>query len=204
MIALDFETANGDPGSICAVGFARFDREGVVTVREFPVRPHRSCGWFSPFHMAIHHITPELVAGAPEWGDLWPRIAHWFSGEVVVAHNAAFDIGVLLRGLSLYELPVPDFRYFCTCKASRRFWPDLKNHQLDTVAAATGFRFRHHEAGADAEAAAVVTQEMLRQSGCADLDALAQRLGICPGSVSPEGHFPCRAIPKRRRRNEGS
>ena len=72
-----------------------------------------------------------------------------------------------------------------------------------TVAAATGFRFRHHEAGADAEAAAVVTQEMLRQSGCADLDALAQRLGICPGSVSPEGHFPCRAIPKRRRRNEG-
>ncbi len=202
MIALDFETANGNPGSICAVGIVRFDRERILAVREFPVRPHRSSGRFSPFHIAIHHITPEMVAGAPEWNELWMRIAPWFSGETVVAHNAAFDIGVLLRDLELYGLVPPDFSYFCTCKAARRFWPELANHRLDTVAASIGHRFRHHDAGADAAAAAVVFQEMFRQSGCPDFETFAGRTGIRPGRISPAEHIPCRVIPKRKKKDE--
>ena len=44
---------------------------------------------------------------------------------------------------------------------ARRIWPELPNHKLPTVAGHIGYRFSHHHALEDAEAAA----EILRAAG---------------------------------------
>ena len=101
ILALDFETANSDPGSVCAVGLAWFDGVRITGSWESLIRPHRSCRWFSRFNIAVHGITPEMVAQPPEWGDVWPELAPHFAGSMVIALNAAFDVPVLLRTLEL-------------------------------------------------------------------------------------------------------
>ena len=48
----------------------------------------------------------------------------------------------------------PEYKFYCTCRASRRvFGKELPNHQLQTVAARCGYQLEHHHhALADAEA----------------------------------------------------
>ena len=62
-----------------------------------------------------------------------------------------------------YGMAYPDYRFFCTCRASRRvFGRELPNHQLQTVAARCGFDLRdHHHALADAEACAWIARLIL-------------------------------------------
>lgn len=199
ILALDFETANADSGSICSVGVALL-KDGVITGREeILIRPHTCCGRFDFFNIMVHGIRPEMVRNAPEWDEVWSRLAERFAGNVVVAHNAAFDIGAFRRVMELYGLPLPEFPYFCTCKLARRLWPEFENHRLNTLCRHLGFEFRHHQAGEDAAAAAFVVQKMFEVAGTSDWEELLDRIQITPGVVSPQGCSACRVIPKRRR-----
>lgn len=199
VVALDFETANSDPGSICAVGLAFLGEDGELRTCGTLVRPPASCGWFSRFNIAVHHITPAMVCDAPEWGELWPELAPRLEGATILAHNAAFDIGVLRRGLELYGFDYPTLQFFCTCKSARRVWPELPDHRLDTVAAHIGHRFRHHDAREDAEAAARAFLAMLRERNCSGCAELAESVGIRLGRLAPGGFEPCVVIPRPRK-----
>ena len=56
----------------------------------------------------------------------------------------------------------PDYRFYCTCQASKRLLKQLPDHKLDTVAAYCGFDLRnHHNALADAEACAHIAITLL-------------------------------------------
>lgn len=199
VVALDFETANSDPGSICAVGLTFLGEDGQLCSRGTLVRPPRACGWFSSFNIAVHHITPAMVREAPEWGELWPELAPRLEGATLLAHNAAFDLGVLRRGLELYGFDYPTLDFFCTCKSARRVWPELPDHRLDTVAAHIGHHFRHHDAREDAEAAARAFLAMLRERNCSSCAELAESVGIRLGRLYPGGWEPCNVVPRRNR-----
>ncbi|MBP1671471.1 MAG: polymerase epsilon subunit, partial [Bacteroidetes bacterium] len=57
------------------------------------------------------------------------------------------------------------YQFHCTLRASRRLFPHLSNHQLHTVSAHCGFDLKnHHNALADAEAAAVIALKAFFQS----------------------------------------
>jgi len=84
-------------------------------------------------------------------------------GLPLVAHNSPFDEGCLRAVFELYGMPYPGYRFYCTCRASRRtFGSSLPNHQLHTVSAACGFDLaNHHHALADAEACARIALKIL-------------------------------------------
>ena len=84
-------------------------------------------------------------------------------GLPLVAHNSPFDEGCLRAVFELYGMPYPGYRFYCTCRASRRtFGTQLPNHQLHTVSAACGFDLaNHHHALADAEACARIALKIL-------------------------------------------
>ena len=199
ILALDFETANADPGSICSVGVASLESGRITRRREILIRPHECCGWFHPFNVSIHGIRPEMVRNAPEWDAVWPLLADHFRDSVVVAHNAAFDIGAFRRVMELYELELPEFPYFCSCKLARRLWPELENHRLNTLCRHVGFEFQHHQAGEAAAAAAFLVHKMLEFTGADDWQTLLEYAGVTPGRVSPLECTPCRVVPKKRR-----
>ena len=74
---------------------------------------------------------------------------------------------------------------------SKRVWPELENHKLDTVSAALHIDLNHHEAGSDARAAGLILQAALRRTVSADADALAEKIGMRLGRISSMGKTPC-------------
>ena len=143
--AIDFETANGRRTSICSVGVVVVRGGEVVDTLYSLIRPRPN--FYSRFTTAIHGLSYEDTAQAPDFADVWKQIAPRIEG----------------LPLELYGMPYPGYRFYCTCRASRRtFGSSLPNHQLHTVSAACGFDLaNHHHALADAEACARIALKIL-------------------------------------------
>lgn len=190
-IALDFETGNASRLSACALGVSIFEDQTPAGELVTLIKPPAQVGKFHWGNVRVNHIKESMVVDAPTFDIVWRELADRVDGSVLVCHNAMFDTAVLCACLAHYHLPVPDCRYVCTVKVAQRVWPQLVNHKLDTVADALGIALNHHEAGSDARAAGLILQAALRETGCADVDALARRIGMRLGRISCMGTVPC-------------
>jgi DNA polymerase-3 subunit epsilon len=118
--------------------------------------------------------APEFPAIAPEF---LKRLTH---SDLVIAHNAVFDIGHLRDTLDHFGLACPEFDYLCTYRVAERIWPHLPDHKLDTLAAHIGHEFHHHHAQADAEAAGRVLVAMMQHANAKTPFELLQKAGMGP------------------------
>jgi len=152
--AIDFETANEQPSSVCSVGVV-IVRGGQI-VDSFYSLIHPEPEYYKWFCQQVHGLCEEDTWDAPIFPAVWSRIEPLIEGLPLVAHNARFDEGCLKAAFRVYQMDYPDYQFFDTLAASRRhFGCALPNHQLQTVSAACGFDLEnHHHALADAEACA--------------------------------------------------
>ena len=138
--AIDFETANENFASVCAVGVIVV-RDGMVANQFYSlIRPVPNYyRWF------CSEVEP-LIAGLP-----------------LVAHNARFDERCLREAHRAYGMVYPEYTFYDTLRASRQtFGSSLPDHQLPTSARACGYDLTaHHHALADAEAAAAIALKIL-------------------------------------------
>lgn len=159
--AIDFETANGKRTSVCSVGVVVV-RGGEVTDSFYSlIRPRPN--FYSRFTTAIHGLTYDDTAEAPiskRCGNRSPRASRVCRSWPIIRPSTK---GALRAVFELYGMPYPGYRFYCTCRASRRtFGTRLPNHQLHTVSAACGFDLaNHHHALADAEACARIALKIL-------------------------------------------
>ena len=152
--AIDFETANNCPSSVCSVGIV-IVRDRQITEQFYRlIRPEPE--WYSWFNTRIHGLTAADTANEKVFPFVWEEIASEIEGLPLVAHNSLFDEACLRAVHRVYRMDYPDYAFYCTCRASRKaFGKTLPNHQLHTVAAHSGFDLvNHHHALADAEACA--------------------------------------------------
>src|ERR1700678_631667 len=178
MTGIDFETANPSRVSICAAGLAVFEDGQLTEAPYWLVRPPKGHGWFHEIFIECHGLTPLDVLQAPEFPGISPEIVTRLTrADLVIAHNAAFDIEHLRATLNHFGLPQPEFDYVCTCQLARHVWPNLPNHQLSTLTAHIGHRFNRHHAQADAEAAGRVLLAMMKQMNANTPRELLQKVG---------------------------
>lgn len=164
-VAIDFETANEHRGSPCAVGMVAVEDGQAVQTYTSYIQPPPPVSYFSPFCVSIHGITPDKVVGAPGWTEALEAIVRFADGRPLVAHNAAFDLGVIRDACNQVGLDWPELRYACTLVIARRTWP-LLSYSLPWVTEAAGFQLSgHHDAGADALAAAHVLKSRDSRAG---------------------------------------
>lgn len=158
--ALDFETADYQPDSACAVGLAKVSEGRIVDTLYSLIRPPRRRVLFT----WVHGITWKDVCDSPTFGEFWPQMAT-FLGDVthLVAHNAPFDRRVLEACCQAYGLPHPQWPFICTLRASRKQLK-LPSHKLDAVCRHYGIQLDHHHAGSDALAAAQLLIHLQRQA----------------------------------------
>ena len=153
LAGLDFETANGKRGSICAVGCAVLNGNVVTERHEWLVCPHKGYRWMRPDFTNIHGLSYWDVCYSMEFPAIWPELQRMLlEADCVVIHNAPFDLGHLRSVLELYELPSVEFDYVDSLDLSRRLFPEMESHSLDAIAERLGISFRHHDALEDAEA----------------------------------------------------
>ena len=142
--AIDFETANEEPSSVCSVGVV-IVRDGEIA-DSFYSLIHPEPEYYQWFCQRVHGLGPEDTDDAPVFPDVWDNIAPLIEGLPLVAHNSRFDEG-------------------CLAASRRHFGCRLPNHQLQTVAAACGYDLvNHHHALADAEACAAIAVKLLQDT----------------------------------------
>ncbi len=149
-VAIDFETADHDTGSACAIGLVRAFDAKIVTRRYYLVRPPRRSFFFSD----IHGVTWGKVSDQPSFAELWPEIEELFVDvEFLASHGASFDRRVLKCCCQLAKIPPPQLPHVCTMKLARSTW-GIYPTNLPAVCRYLGLRLKHHEALSDAEACA--------------------------------------------------
>jgi DNA polymerase-3 subunit epsilon len=159
--AIDFETANECRSSVCSVGIVIVRDGAVVETFYRLIRP--APDYYLTFNTQIHGLSAADTDGAPRFPDVWQELAPRIEGLTLVAHNSPFDESCLQTVHRHYRLKYPNYRFACTCRASRRhFGRQLPNHQLQTVARHCGYILKdHHHALADAEACAAIALKLL-------------------------------------------
>lgn len=169
-IAIDFETANENPSSICSVG-AVLVRDNIIE-KSFYSMVHPEPDYYKWFCQRVHGITEEDTCYAQCFPSVWAELERTLAGEdsleslglPFVAHNSSFDERCLRAVFQVYQMDYPEYIFHDTLRASRQhFGWSLPNHQLQTVACACGYDLQnHHHALADAEACAHIAIRLLK------------------------------------------
>lgn len=150
-VAVDVETtglAPGDGHRVCEIALLRFLRGDVIDSLVSLVNPLRA---ISPGATAVNGITDLMVAGAPTFSDLFPRILSFIGDDPLVFHNAPFDLSFLREEARLSGGEWPPNRVFDTLRIARgtgRF----RSHSLSDVCRELGISTTFHRAAGDAYA----------------------------------------------------
>lgn len=176
--AIDFETANSSNASACAVGLARVRDGQVVATAGWLIQPPPGHDRFFELNTRIHGITADDVADAKSWSAQLDDLAAFAGADVLVAHNAGFDMTVLRRACEATGDRHPPYEYVCSLQVARKLY-DLDSYRLPSVAAAAGFiDFAHHDAAADALACAHIIIHAAQLVGARDIRALAEAAAV--------------------------
>ena len=152
--AIDFETANRRRDSACQLA-AVVVRDGeIVDEQNWMLRPDPF--FFSPGNIRIHGIRPADVESERTFGQAWEDIGEYLTNDCLIAHNAPFDIGVLIGCLQRHEIAVPELHFSCTRLIAKQTWPDRGRYGLKPLATWLGVDFRHHDALEDSRACASI------------------------------------------------
>ncbi|MFI5366581.1 MAG: exonuclease domain-containing protein [Candidatus Binatia bacterium] len=133
-VVVDIETTGAPPGAggIIEIGAARV-RDGRV-VGEFQqlVNPGAR---LPAFISHLTGITDALLAGQPPIAAVWPRFTEFVGDDVLVAHNAPFDVSFLNAAALAHSGRPLSNPHLCTLKLARRLLPGLRRRGLDALAA---------------------------------------------------------------------
>lgn len=112
---IDTETTGLEGGPETVVEIASVDIVDGVICHPMSdlVKPGVAIGFEA---MAIHHITEDMVEGAPLLSEV---IGRYLGADAYVAHNAKFDKS---------KLPQIDAPWICTAKLARSLLPEHKSH----------------------------------------------------------------------------
>ena len=195
--AIDFETANSSPASACSVGLVKVRAGKVVERASWFIRPPFGHDDFLEWNTRIHGIVAGDVVGAKTWEQQYPDIVAFAEGDVLVAHNARFDMGVIAGGCSATGIALAEHHSMCSLQVARKTYT-LDSYRLPMAARAAGYEgFQHHDAAADAEACAAIVVHAAGFHGVGTVEALgaATRVHIAP--VRPRAEKPKQASQPR-------
>jgi DNA polymerase III subunit epsilon len=182
-VVVDLETTGGGPhdSGITEIGAVRVRNGRLAETFVTLVNPRRR---IQPFVVGLTGITDHMVRDAPPIEVALPHFFDFAGDAVLVAHNAAFDLGYLGRSLDALEGRPITNPVLCTLRLARRLLPHLKRRTLDAVATDLGVECgRRHRALDDARITAEVLCVLLARAQAAGIARVAdlvrhQRLGV--------------------------
>lgn len=146
--------------------------------RYWLMRPPAGHDHFDSRNISIHGITADDVAAAPRFADVFGDVKDFIGEDALVAHNAAFDVGVIRSACEVSSVEAPAFDYACTVILSRRSYA-LPSYSLPFAAEAAGVSLHnHHDAMADARACAGIMVDIARRLEADSMQSVFGRMGL--------------------------
>ncbi|MDD2984308.1 MAG: exonuclease domain-containing protein [Crocinitomicaceae bacterium] len=162
-VIVDIETTGGNPKESKITEIAMYKHDGFQIIDQYeslvnPLIP------IPEFIVRLTGISDKMVSDAPEFHEIAKEIIQFMEGCSFVAHNVAFDYGVIR---SEYRSLGYDFRYphLCTVKASRTILPGHESYSLGKLTKDLGIKLiGRHRAGGDAHATALLFEKLFQKS----------------------------------------
>ncbi len=171
--AIDVETANAAPSSICQIGIVHV-RDGKIQDQvSILVNPEER---FNSFNIRIHGIDEQAVKDSMTLPQVHGELRERLSGTALVSHTA-FDRVALNGAMDKYGIEVIRTTWLDSAMIARRAWPEKyrrRGWNLANVAGDLGIIFRHHDALEDARAAGEIVLRACRHTGL-DIDGWLER-----------------------------
>ena len=162
-IIFDLETTGLSAATerIIEIGAVKVENGKISESFDLFVDPEKA---ITPEITRLTSITNEMVAGAPKEAEALEQFFRFCDGcDILVAHNADFDMGFLraaIRRCGREEDPVQ----IDTLVMARAMYPELKKHKLDTIAERLGVTQKHHHrADDDARVLAEIFLKMVQK-----------------------------------------
>lgn len=136
---LDVETTGLDPASgdrVCEIAVIKTLNSEIVDRFVTLINPGIA---IPPRAVSIHGITDNMVNRAPFFRQVSGDILEILKDSVVVAHNAAFDLGFLEAELKNLSQSLPEYKVIDTLGIARRYY-DFPNNSLGVIAKSIGIR----------------------------------------------------------------
>ena len=119
-IAIDFETANQNRISACALGLVFIKNDRIAYQTSYHIKPPKS-EKFSSRNIGIHGITAEDVDYAMTFDELWEsELSKYFNQNLIIFHNASMDLSVLKNLFQHYSISDYKIEYLDTMRLAEK------------------------------------------------------------------------------------
>jgi len=195
-VVVDLETTglSATATGIIEIGAARVQSGRIVETFEELVNPGTR---LPPFITCLTGIDDGMLKAAPPIDVVWPRFRAFLGMDVIVAHNASFDLGFLNAAATALDGGVLPQPHLCTLKLARRLLPQLRRRGLDALAAHFGIpQVDRHRALGDVRITVEVLFQLLERLAVRGVTRLDQTLDL-QGQARDGRPFVC-PLPRAR------
>jgi DNA polymerase-3 subunit epsilon len=171
---VDIETTGGHAAGndITEIAIVIHDGNSIIDRFESLVRPLTPIPYYIQVLTGINH---DMVADAPAFQEIAPRVAEILQDKIFIAHNVNFDYSFVRHHLQLngFEL---NAKKLCTVRLSRKVFPGLPSYSLGNLCRSLEIPLQNrHRAGGDAEATALLFHKMLQSDGMVHIEKFLKK-----------------------------
>ncbi len=153
-VAIDFETANAQRNSACAVGIVTVTNNIITDEYYSLIQPPKN--EYNYHNIQVHGIRPADTLNAPTFEDIYFEVKRRLQNQIIIAHNEAFDRSVLQKTMEFYQLNYTQLnignKWDCTYRIFKM--KGIKPTKLSDCAKHFNLELNHHEALSDARVCA--------------------------------------------------
>lgn len=157
-VVIDFETTGFNPynDKIIQVAAVKYRNHELVDQFVSYVNPERPI----PIRItSLTGITNYRVSDAPTIAEILPLFLAFLDTNIIVAHNASFDMRFLKSNVNMLGLPEPKNKVIDTVFLAKKYMKHAPNHKLETLKRMLGIRLSSHNAFDDCITCAAVYQK---------------------------------------------
>ncbi len=165
-VIFDLETTGLDPkdgNSIIEIGAVRVKNNEIIDRFDELIDPGVK---LSDEIIRITNITDEMLVGKPKEEEIVKKFITWVGEDILVAHNARFDLSFMKLAYLKYSLGAFNFNVIDTLGISRYLDPQERYHNLTVLMERYQINWdedKHHRADYDSEGTSLVLYEMLKK-----------------------------------------
>ncbi|PFD41117.1 DNA polymerase III subunit epsilon [Bacillus cereus] len=156
-VVIDFETTGFNPynDKIIQVAAVKYRNHELIDQFVSYVNPERPI----PSRItSLTGITNYRVSDAPTIEEVLPLFLVFLDTNIIVAHNASFDMRFLKSNVNMLGLPEPKNNVIDTVFLAKKYMKHAPNHKLETLKRMLGIRLSSHNAFDDCITCAAVYQ----------------------------------------------
>lgn len=144
-IVCDVETPDKLNSYICSIGLTIVENEKITDTKYSLIKSNCE---FNENNVKIHGITKDMVADAPTFFEFWNENFNIFENNIVVAHNASFDLSVIKKELNRNNIELNSIAYIDTLQLARQCLK-LEHYGLADVCKALDVDLENHHCALD-------------------------------------------------------